>query len=354
MSTAPPTGTAAASAPPPALSLHDAAQAFGAALSPEPVEKQAGVEEQPGAEAQDESVNDAASTQETLETAPADESGDEATASADEQSKEGTEGEEEQQQAAATETEFTVKIDGKDVTVSRDELLAGYSRTSDYTRKTQKLSADRKAFEGEISAVSAERAEYANLLPKLRAALEAGMQEPDWEALRAEDPARATLEWQRFQDRKAKIAGIQAQEQKTQQRIAQERQRAQEQIAAEQNTLLLEALPSWRDRKVRDAEAAEIAEAMQAVGFSGDELKVFDHRALLLIRKAAKFDKIEAERKKAAEKLRPQTQKVLKPGVAVRKNPDSEKLKSAKSQLKKTGSRDAAAQVFASMFDPKK
>ena len=42
---------------------------------------------------------------------------------------------------------FVVKVDGKDTEVTLDELLAGYSRHSDYTRKTQQLSEDRKQLE---------------------------------------------------------------------------------------------------------------------------------------------------------------------------------------------------------------
>lgn len=39
---------------------------------------------------------------------------------------------------------YTTKVDGEDVEVTLEELLAGYSRTSDYTKKTQALAADRQ------------------------------------------------------------------------------------------------------------------------------------------------------------------------------------------------------------------
>ena len=42
---------------------------------------------------------------------------------------------------------YAVKVDGKDVEVSLNELLAGYSRQSDYTRKTQELATERKSLE---------------------------------------------------------------------------------------------------------------------------------------------------------------------------------------------------------------
>ena len=39
---------------------------------------------------------------------------------------------------------FSVKIDGKDVEVDLQELKSGYSRTADYTRKSQALAEERK------------------------------------------------------------------------------------------------------------------------------------------------------------------------------------------------------------------
>ena len=46
-------------------------------------------------------------------------------------------------------TEVTVVVDGEEITVSMDELKKGYSRHSDYTKKTQELAEQRKAIEAE-------------------------------------------------------------------------------------------------------------------------------------------------------------------------------------------------------------
>jgi hypothetical protein len=42
---------------------------------------------------------------------------------------------------------YKVKINGEEVDVALDELLKGYSRTGDYTRKAMDLAAQRKAFD---------------------------------------------------------------------------------------------------------------------------------------------------------------------------------------------------------------
>ena len=55
---------------------------------------------------------------------------------------------------------FTVKVDGKELEVTEDELIKGYSRNSDYTRKTQEISAERDRLQQE-------RKQTFNLLKKV-------------------------------------------------------------------------------------------------------------------------------------------------------------------------------------------
>lgn len=50
---------------------------------------------------------------------------------------------------------FTVKVDGEDIQVPLSELLAGYSRTSDYTRKTQALADQRRTLSDAEALVAA-------------------------------------------------------------------------------------------------------------------------------------------------------------------------------------------------------
>jgi hypothetical protein len=54
---------------------------------------------------------------------------------------------EDQQTDKAEEPTFTVRIDGQDVEVPQSELVKGYMRTADYTRKTQLLGNQRRQLE---------------------------------------------------------------------------------------------------------------------------------------------------------------------------------------------------------------
>ena len=53
----------------------------------------------------------------------------------------------EKQDEPEEEPKYTVRVDGKDVEVTQEELLRGYMRQSDYTRKTQQLASERQQIE---------------------------------------------------------------------------------------------------------------------------------------------------------------------------------------------------------------
>ena len=53
----------------------------------------------------------------------------------------------EQVQTSGEEPKYTVKVNGEDVEVTQEELLRGYMRQADYTRKTQALSDERQRIE---------------------------------------------------------------------------------------------------------------------------------------------------------------------------------------------------------------
>jgi len=64
------------------------------------------------------------------------------------------------QPSGAPEAEFEVVVDGQKVKVKLSELLSGYSRQSDYTKKTQELAEQRKRYEAELQTYRQEREEW--------------------------------------------------------------------------------------------------------------------------------------------------------------------------------------------------
>ena len=72
--------------------------------------------------------------------------------------------EDDQEQALDEPSTYTVKVDGKDVEVTLDELRSGYSRQADYTRKSQVLAEQRQKADEELAATQQERQRYISQL----------------------------------------------------------------------------------------------------------------------------------------------------------------------------------------------
>ena len=295
---------------------------------------------------QDEQGDDEAQPDQEAEGEDADAEGSEEQGAEDEESKDPEADEEQEAPPAPAARKFTVKVDGKDHQVDEAELVAGYSRQSDYTRKTQSLANDRKAFEQEQVQTRQERAEYQALLPQLRKAIEGGMgAEPNWAELQANDQKNGTStfanEYAKWQMRKQSVMSLRAEEQRVAQRQQAEQQALTEKHLARERELLLNVLPGWKDPKVAKQESQEIADVMRSVGYADNDIAIYDHRALALARKAAKFDAIMSGRQKLREKA--DKAPVVKPGGG-KSSVATNAAQAASKRLSQTGSvKDAAA-----------
>ena len=151
-------------------------------------------------------------TPETLESAPTEDVEESTEETQDEpleeevledESEEEVEEESEEEESEEDESEeepevYAVKVDGEELEVSLDELVQGYSRHSDYTRKTQELASQRdqmaqmqQQWASEISQAQAERQQYMEAIGQFVQQSMAGLEQysnVDWESLREEDP----------------------------------------------------------------------------------------------------------------------------------------------------------------------
>jgi hypothetical protein len=316
-----------------AMNVADAATAISAMMAPE--EGQAEVDEAQPVEESEEDTETAASEEESsgVEDAPDEET-------AEEQSEEDEESEEQEQPQT-----FTVKLDGKEVSVTLDELQKGYSRTQDYTRKTQQIAEVRKQVEQETQAVRAERQQYAQLLGALQAQLQATEPQVDLDRLYHEDPIEWVRQKEVMRERQEKAYAIQAEQQRLSQLSQYEQQRAMEETLSSQKDALLAALPTWKDPKTARAEKALVVESAKAAGFSEEDLKsVYDHRLVLLLRKAGLYDQMVSKR----QGIKPVVNngpRPAKPGAAGRVSTTTESTR-AKQRLAKTGRVDDAASAI--------
>jgi hypothetical protein len=270
---------------------------------------------------------------------------DDADASSDEtdseQSDEDGDSEEEDQPQV-----FTVKVDGKEVDVTLDELQKGYSRTQDYTRKTQQIAEVRKQTEAELQEVRAEREQYAQLLGALQAQVQQAAQpQVDWDRLYQEDPIEWMKQREVMRDNQEKAVAIQSEQQRLAQLSQREQLQQREALLAQEQEALVAAIPEWKDAKKAQAEKAMLVQFGQKIGFTPDDLKnVVDHRAVVMLRKAALYDQMMSKR----GQIKPVTNngpRPAKPGAAGRVSSNTEAMR-AQQRVAKTGRVDDAANAI--------
>ncbi len=238
---------------------------------------------------------------------------------------------------------FKLNLNGEELELTEEELLKGYSRQSDYTRKTQDLAEQRKRLDGITQETDAAREKYSQLLPKLEANL-AEIQkqlnaEPDWDKLSKADPVKALQLQREFDRRKAENAAELARVQQEQQQLLADQQsrllQEREDHLQAQGKLLLENIPEWQDNEVATKQKQEIEQWALNNGFlDADQLNAIqDWGYVAMMRKAWLYD----QGATAAKKSRAKTTKTLSPGSNNRSAPKRSAFREARAQVKKSG-----------------
>lgn len=323
--------------------ISDAADAFEQILTGETVEQETNAEGE--AEVEADEVVDVNDIEEESEDA-ADESEEEYEDEVEETELEDEDDDVEVDEDVVEEPEpKTVKLKyyGEEIEVPFEELKNGYSRTADYTKKTQVLAEQRKTLETELAQVQQERAAYSQLLDQLQAQVESSEPEPDWNTLYESDPIEWVRQREVWRAKAEQKSAIQAERQRMQQMQEQEQAAAMQATLAHEAEAMSTAIPEWSDAKIAAAEKAKLREyGMNALNFSEAEMsQVYDHRAVVALRKAMLYDELMASGK---PKAKAKVQKALKPGSAATTPKPRTRLTKAKQRLAKTGSvRDAAS-----------
>ena len=201
---------------------------------------------------------------------------------------------------------YRVTVDGEEIEVTQDELINGYSRQQDYTRKTQELANQRKTIEQQAQELAQRDAIYAELLPKMEAQLKGELvNEPDWDTLYDDDPIAYVREKQLWDEKVRKLESVNAEQQRLQQENLVQQQQQIEQLVQYSQQKLLEIIPEWKTQEVAQKEKAAIRDyAVNELGYSEQEIaQVYDYRALLGLRNAwLNSQTVKATKKKPTQK----------------------------------------------------
>ena len=325
------------------IGIHQAQDAIADLLATDDGDTQGGEAQQPEAQAE------GTETEEVVQAA------DESV----EETDEGEETEEQFQQEPQLPTTLKVKVNGEEVEVTLDELQKGYSRQSDYSRKTQQLAEERKAFLSEAEAIRQERAQYATLLNALQQQLQSTQQldqQPDWDRLYDEDPIQATKlerQWNKVQaERQAKLSAIQAEQQRVGQALEQQTAEQMKAILVNEAQRLPEIIPQWKDEKVAAEGKKQLRNWLVDQGLNEVEINSL-HKAehVSILRKAMLYD-LGQRKAQASVKPQPVATRPVKPGSAA-VAPGTRSVTDvtrAKQRLAKTGTVNDAASLLAAML----
>ena len=260
---------------------------------------------------------------------------------------------------------YTVKIDGQEQEVTLAELLKGYQRGADYTRKTMRLGDERRELrqarervEQEAATTQAERQRYTQeldvFIPYLRQQMQAQFAGIDWARLAAEDPVRFNQIQPIHEAMSAQLGQAEATQvalrQQEQQR-AFELQQADLRYLAEQRRALAEQLPDFADPVKGPREKAALSAYLLDAGYQPEDLaRLTDHRDVILARKAMLHDRMMASKDKVTQRLA-SLPKVQKPGTAPGRGERAQERRAAMlKRLRSTGRTEDAARLIEDML----
>ena len=287
--------------------------------------------------------------------------------SLEEESEEESDSEDEEEEAEESDEDvdeeeplFTVMANGKEEEVTYDELIKGYSRQSDYTRKTQELSNLRQEYERgaqqyaeSLPALQNLKQQYSQALGNVISNSVAGLERfnIDWNALREEDREEYLVKRAEFQDAKDQIRGFQERKAQEDHAMQEEARRNYHSMVSQEHQRMVEQLPEWADQEERTKISADIKNYATSKGFTNDELSVLsDHRYLLTLMKAMKYDSLQSSDIKS-KKLKNKP-RVVRSGKGVEKSQTDSKAKAAQmKRLRGTGHINDASVLLEDFID---
>jgi hypothetical protein len=244
---------------------------------------------------------------------------------------------------------YKVKVGKEELDVPLDELLKGYSRTADYTRKTQEIAETRKVVEADrqkIEEAARLRDTYAQRLGVIEQMLSQGDKAEDLTALKESDPIGYAVRVAEQTEREKQLAAVRAEQSRiAQQQQAEQQERLNAHLQAE-GLKLQEAIPEMADPAKGQAIRTDIRNYAKKIGFSDQELsQVYDSRAVTALYKAMQYDKLTAGKQDAVKKVA-QAPRMMRPGTSTPEARETQEGKKLREQLRRSGNKNDAARIF--------
>jgi desulfoferrodoxin (superoxide reductase-like protein) len=255
------------------------------------------------------------------------------------------------EEAQEEEAKYEIKVNGKPVEVTLDELMSGYQRDSDYRRKTMELADERRLLEEEVNRAKSEsdavaklRQDYATRLSEIENSMKPDAN-IDWARLYETDPDEYHRKKIEVENKSKALETIKAERQRAIQEQQQEQSKVFNQYLEKQKRLLADKEPESVDPVKGEILRKDMTSYLKKEGYSDQELNMMvDHRSFVIAKKAMLYDKM--MNSKISAKQSKTVPKMVRSGTTKTINKDSQQAKSLKSRLKQTGSMRDAANVL--------
>ena len=173
----------------------------------------------------------------------------------------------------------------------------------------------------------------------------------DWENLKETDPIEFVTKREELRQSQEKVQALQREQYNTQQRHQQEAQNMRANIVQEEYGKLVEKLPEWGEEDKQKEIASSIRSYASTQGFTEEELNsLVDHRSLLVLMKAQKYDQLQKSNVKS-KKLKNKP-RVIRAGAGTStKKSDKSKRTAQMKRLQGSGHVDDATALLEDFID---
>ena len=253
---------------------------------------------------------------------------------------------------------FDITVNGKQQKVSLNELKEGYSKGSDYTKKTMELSSQRRSLDSELDAVSKDkeavkqmRDEYAQKLQVVEQNLQTD-DNIDWVTLAQTDPTNYAVKKAEYDRKKEQQLYIQQEKQKLAQEQRKEQERIYQNHIENERGKLIEVMPIFGDQKKAPKLMKDISEFAMKQGYTEQEVSmVVDHRAVRTLHDAMKYNQLLEKKNLQGKKVKPISRVVSSEGKNNTRSTDKQlRVNDRMKQLKKSGNVKDAQKVLSAML----
>jgi len=242
---------------------------------------------------------------------------------------------------------YTVTIDGTDFEVTQDELIQGYQRNADYTRKTQELAAEKAQSSDFVERSKKDVEQKIARLDELNKSAQVQLQQEyaqiDFEKLYDEDPVEAARLEHKMRKKNEQLQQVQ---QQTNQLQMEEFQK----YLDEQQKQLNIKVPEMNHPEQGTQFRKQMRDYLSNMGFKGQEIdSIYDHRYVMLVKDAMNYRNLQ-KAKPEIKKKAVNAPKVVRGGVSKTKGQQlAEEKRQKLSTLRKTGKVTDAAKIFRSL-----